>query len=437
MSSFTMKMFFKKSKNNFFYFLFLSFLFAAITLFSDLIVLQSSYIKNTTATALVNDMSGSLSYVGNVLTYDVFSLVIILVIIFLGFYGFQFYLNNQTPILAVFRVSGVSFFKILFFMLVQLLIIYAAAVGIGFGIGTLFYQFMNGLIMQMMGIPQQAVVISSEAIIYIISIVGIKLAYLLMIAVGFIYRHEIKDLLRHQETFDPQKAIKQKKPSSKFQIVAMAISLFIYIGIIIFGSGKPHAVFNANCFIAIGGFSLLLENGIKLINDTLKVKTKDTNIYIGLCHLQFFIQKIIKYLIFFSILLVVISQLLVVSFPVLVDFVYNSYVYFIISIIFLFSIIYQFVLNANTRTKDFAQLIRLGKTKNDLNKILNVEIQGFFLVLFITIFIFPLLLFCSALIYGDLSIFMAFILIGSTFFIFIIAYLIAKTLLNKMIPILH
>lgn len=427
MFNLTAKMFSKNMRNHLVYLLFLTFLIAAITLFSNLLTMQSSYIN--ASGAVFDGVPNTL----NVFSYDLLSFVMILLLIFLGFYAFQYYLNSQSKILSIFRLSGTNFYKILVYMLLQLIVIFLIASCLGFGLGNFFYQMINVYLSQLMGLPIQELKITTEAIVYIVTIVGIELIYLLLLTMGFVYRHEIKDLLGYRESFDPKKGKARKATAPHVLFAASGIFLVLYVVIVIVQKATYSGIFMANLLIISFAFPLLLKNTLSALLKKMKQMSKSTNRFIGLSHLDFDLRKMIGYLIFFAILLVVVATWTIQSYSVYENFVYNICVYLILSIIFLFTIVYQMVLNIDSRKRDFSQLLKLGKTKRDIKKIITIEVLGFFIILFTIAFLMPTISFISAIIYGNVATTIIIILLAFNISLFVLSYIVTKAVYNSVI----
>jgi hypothetical protein len=425
MLSLTVKSFIKNIKNHAVYLFFLTFIIASITLFSNLIAMQSSFLQVTGSELLPDQIIP--------MRYDILSLLIIVTVVMIGFFAFQLYLNNQAKLLSIFRLGGTSFYKILSFFLIQLVVIFSLATFLGFNLGNLFFVFVNTYVCELLEIPVMEIQITNESLIYVICFIGIKLFYLLLLTAGFVIRHEIKDLLRQQESFDPNNAKTIKKIPPKLQIFLTIIFVLIYLYVLIRSQGTYGSVFTGNLLIVSAAYPLLLKDGISNVLKKLKSLSVDTNKYIGFAHLDFTVRKILAYLGAFAILLVIVATLMINSYSVFENFVYNICVYLILSIIFFLSIGYQLVLNLDNRQKDLAQLLRFGKTKSDLQKIISIEITGFFIIVFLVTFLLPLCSFTSAVIYSDVTLNIILLLFLFTAILFILAYVIVKKIYNQIL----
>ena len=425
MLSLTVKSFIKNIKNHALYLFFLTFIIASITLFSNLIAMQSSFLQVTGSKLLPDQIIP--------MRYDILSLLIIVTVVMIGFFAFQLYLNNQVKLLSIFRLGGTNFYKILSFFLIQLVVIFSLATLLGFNLGNLFFMFVNTYVCELLEIPVMEIQITNEALIYVICFICIKLFYLLLLTAGFVIRHEIKDLLRQQESFDPNNTKTIKKIPPKFQIFLAIIFVLIYLYVLIKSQGTYDSVFTGNLLIVSAAYPLLLKDGISNVLKKLKSLSVDTNKYIGFAHLDFTVRKILAYLGAFAILLVIVTTLMINSYSVFENFVYNICVYLILSIIFFLSIGYQLVLNVDNRQKDLTQLLRFGKTKNDLQKIISIEITGFFILVFLVTFLFPICSFVSAMIYNDVALNIILLLILFTAILFILTYVIVKKIYNQIL----
>ena len=413
MFALAVKSFVKDIRNHVIYLLFLTLSISTVTLFSNIISMQSSYLFT------MEFEVGTL--------YSLVSLIVIIMVIFLGFYAFQFYLSNQSKLLSIFRMGGSSFYKILGFMLFQLLIIFVIALFLGINLGFMFYRFINNYMLQLMNLSSIDIVFTSEAIIYIVIIVSIELIYLLLLTVGFVYRHQIKKLLGYQDEFDPIKGSSLSIINNKLKYRKYLFLVpIIYSVVCLLTKGRNAGILVGNLMIVGVVYPLFLSDGISDVIKMTKRKKKDTNIYLGLAHLDFDIRKTIRYLMVLSILLVVVCGMLISSYKVFNDFVYYVCVYFVLSLISMISIVYQLLLNIEDRKKDFIQLRKLGKTRKELKKIVNVELTGFYIVLYIITFLGPIATFISATLYQEVAISIIALLVAFYLGLVVISYVVTK-----------
>ena len=227
----------------------------------------------------------------------------IAIVVAMNFYTYHFYLTSQTKEIGIFLLSGSKMSRLFLYLFTQNIVIFLIAMILGIGLGFGIIPLVNMFIGYQINEVVPLFVYHPVALFGTIGITICVLFYLAYVSVGFIHRHEIKEIIGMKNEID--------KKDQRILYLPPLLYLLIFLSpipaAIIFQDPQITAVYS---FVAIlGGFKgfcryvlpsfikklqrhVLLEHRLGLI-----VSGNFNQILISSCGIFFFhLEKFLWYL---------------------------------------------------------------------------------------------------------------------------------------------
>ena len=327
------------------------------------------------------------------------SLMVLVVVTLLGFYSYQFFLNEQTKLLGIFKLSGVSNNTIIIFYTLQLSLILLISIPIGVSVGYVFSGYVNDMIFQSLAIENQSIQLPLETIIHVILIMGAQATYYGMISFGFVYRYEINELSSFKAKASPNKIRIFNFESKMITIVSVVYFIGMMIALFRLDSPDYDNIMLIGMLLVIPLNRIVFNIIIPIINKW-KWKLKNTNWFIALSNLVVTISKTFSLTLFICVCFICVFGINITTYEFISDEVFSKCISIATIIIFIVALVFSIPMQIRSRGNDSYQLMKLGKTRKDIKQIALIEtIATIISIIFLTMFI-PCLVLCKGYLAG-------------------------------------
>ncbi len=289
------------------------------------------------------------------------------------FFTSDFFMSKKASEFAILGMSGSHYIKTTRFLMYQLgvLLGLGIAIGVVLGIGATFLA--NGIIYQYLGIDASIFELIPSAIGSLIAVFGTLVIVLVILAMGYVYRNDIMALLNQG-----RETIKRDKRAMKFPSIAY---------VLLYGYGIYGAITTSQVsdFTGIGLLGCIGAIGIirYFIPDLVKRAKKGNLITqkIPLIAFSNFVEIVTN-----SVAIIAMTVFSVIIVSAMMFGQYSNRREFIISLIGLFviivllftSILFKILVEVETRKRFFDNVYHVGYTKNQIVKIIDVELITYY-----------------------------------------------------------
>lgn len=312
------------------------------------------------------------------------SYLVIVIVVAMNFYAYNFYLSSQTKEIGIYLLGGSKLTKLFVYLVSQNTFIYLVSLIIGIILGYGLVPIVNYMIVLVLDANYPIFVYSSTALWGTVGLTLVCLFYLAVVATGFIYRHEIKELIgMKKEMQKKDERILPLGPTFYLFLMILPLAAFIFVH-----DAQTNAVFS---FIAvIAGFKgfcrYTVPRLIEKLQKSVLLEHKIGLISSGNFH-QMLVQSCSSIQIFLIICLFMNAYMIgnVHQAQNLV-LIFVAYVSLMISVSM--AIGYKILLEVNQRAVTFSHLHKLGYTKQEIVKMIRQEMMLIFGFAFITLFLY-------------------------------------------------
>lgn len=295
-------------------------------------------------------------------------------IVAVNFFAYNFYLNSQTKEIGIFMLGGTKSFRIFKYLFVQNLVIFGIALVVGLPLGALLIPLTNLYMGKLSSIDIPLFNYSSTAFFATIAIMLLTLIYLAIVATGFIYRNEIKELIGMQKEM-------KKKDGRMLDLPAMLYTILLFMPVLMIIFIREPEITAVMSFIAVlGGFKgfcrYVVPKWILKLQRRYLITHK-----LGLISSANFHQLLVQgcsIMQIFLIICIFMNTYMInnVDNPTYLAVISVSYIMLTISVAMAMG--YKILLETNHREITFKHLYKLGYTKNELSQIIRQEMLALF-----------------------------------------------------------
>lgn len=369
---FSLKMFLSEKKKAFHYIF--SCTFSVIVMF---LFLNIFYNPNYFGTSEIN------AFNFNKILSRMLSFLVIVLIVLMSLYAYHFYLINQSKELGIFLLGGSKSSNTLFYLFIQQTIIFSIALILGLFFGVIFVPFSNYLMNVVLGLDVSIFFYHPTAFFGTLILTLISLCFMALFSSGFMQRHEIKDM------------IGMVKESRKKDTRMIELPKLFYIFLILLPFGFYIFERNPQINIVIAFFSILC--GFKGFCQYVVIdifKFLQHNIFIkkryGLiasAHVQYLFVNTSPAIMFFLFIVMFMNTYILSNIhqPLNAALILLAYICLVISVIM--SLYYRILLEENKNKTTFSHLYKMGYKKDEIIKIIRLEIFAVYFILFMILFV--------------------------------------------------
>ena len=315
---------------------------------------------------------------------SILALVIMMIAAATACFANSFFLSKKTGEIAICTMSGAGVGGVTLYLVIQNFTIILIAMPIGLLIGYLCNPLLNAILYQSLGVHANIWYVSLEALVLAIVSLLAQIAALTISNAGFAYRHDILTLLNlnnRMNALPPITAIRM--PIIVYWIVTF-IPIYVFFKI-------PSDPINYIYITMLGlfGVSGLFKRGIprliKKIQRQFNIVKSKQLIAFGNFSLSLSKTSLLIQIIILSILVMICLIIDNLKKPQNLTITILSYgiIIFLMSV----SILYKVILENSNNVILYQSLYKLGYIKNDLKKIMKLEI----ILLYSTMLFFPTL----------------------------------------------
>lgn len=395
---FSIEMLLKDWKTNVYYLIMISIVSATSFVFGNI-----SYNKNLKVEMVTNQF-GSL-----VPRYNEFIIMIVLGFsLFLAIYAYLYVLKNKSQELKLIKLTGSSEKKMMYFLIVQNIVLLVLGSFLGFIIGFIINPLVNYIIYSFLNLSESYFSFDMRSCFDCFKINIFTLLITTILGIGFVHRNEIKNLSIEKSDWTKDRRM-IKFPTG--------VHIFLYcLGLLMFMTAeKGTMLLGAVVYSTIGccGASGLIRKKIcinlkDIINRTEKL---DKIKYIAVNSLIYTLKQ--NFLLILGLLFTSTSMMAwtVTCINEPQEFIV-SLVSFVFSLILLYSsVLSKFLAELKERKLNLIFLWKCGYAKDDIKKIIVSEILYFFLIIFVFSLIYILLMLIRSVYFNLLPLLLAGILL--------------------------
>ena len=395
---FSIEMLLKDWKTNVYYLIMISIVSATSFVFGNI-----SYDKDLKVEMVTNQF-GSL-----VPRYSEFIIMIVLGFsLFLAIYAYLYVLKNKSQELKLIKLTGSSVKKMMYFLIVQNIVLLVLGSFLGLIIGFIINPLVNYIIYSFLNLSKSYFFFDMRACFDCFKINIFTLLITTILSTGYVYRNEIKDLSIEKSDWTKDRRM-IKFPTG--------VHIFLYcLGLVMFMTAeKDTMLLGAVVYSIIGccGASGLIRKKLCIIlNDIINRSEKVDKIkYIAVNSLIYTLKQ--NFLLTLGLLFTSTSMMAwtvtCISEPK--EFIV-SLVSFVFSLILLYSsVLSKFLSEFKERKLNLIFLWKCGYAKDDLKKIVVLEILYFFLIIFVFSLMYILLMLIRFVYFNVLPLLLAGILL--------------------------
>lgn len=376
---FSIEMLLKDWRTNIFYLLIIAIVSATTFVFGNI-----SYDKNLKAEMVTNQF-GSL-----VPRYSEFIIMIVLGFsLFLAIYAYLYVLKNKSQELKLIKLTGSSEKKMMCFLIAQNIVLLVLGSIFGLIIGFIINPLVNYIIFSFLNLSKSIFFFDVRVCFDCFKINIFTLFITTILGIGYVHRNEIKDL-----------SIEKSDWTKDRRMIKLPTGLHILLyclGLVMFMTAEKYTIlFGAVFYSMIGccGASGLIRKKICMILKDFINRTEETDKikYIAINSLIYTLKQ--SYLLILGLLFTSTSMMAwtvtCISEPK--EFIV-SLISFVFSLILLYGcVMLEFLSKFKEKKLNLLFLWKCGYTKDDIKKIIVLEIFYFFLIIFIFSLIYILLM---------------------------------------------
>lgn len=317
----------------------------------------------------------------------------------MSFYAYRFYLENQTKELGIFMLSGTKVSRIFNYLFCANGMIFALSLILGLLLGFAILPLVNSYIGKLLHTQLNIFWFSTTALYGTVALIITILFYLAVVATGFIYRHEIKELLGMKKEM-------RKKDERMLELPKLIYILLLLFPIVAsFLWHEPEVSAFLSLLAVFGGF----YGFCRYVMPSWLVFIQRRYLYchpIGLiasAHLHQLLIRVSSVGRIFLLITIFMNTYLVVNCNEVGNSILLRIVYLILVINLCMAIVYQVLSVTRERMLTFRHLHRLGYQKQALRKVQRQEIIGLFGGLLLLLVVYTGTLYMPHLLNGDLS----------------------------------
>lgn len=377
--AFSSRLLFKDFKNNLYYLTMISIVSAAAFIFSN--------IANNSALKVEMEVNQFGNFIPR---YSEFVIMIdIGFTLFLAVYAYLYSLKKKSLELKIIKVSGGSWKKMTIFLMIQNIILLIMGSVIGLLLGLMINPLINLLIYRYLNLPNSCFEFSFLAIIDSFRVNLLTLVVTTLLASGYIYRNEIKNL-----------SIKETNWTKDRRVIRFpsGFHILLYLsGIVMFLTTENEKVLLGGVAYAVigclGAAGLIRKKvGNVLIKKASTDPKPDKINFIALRSIYYTLKRnfILILALLFSTSVMMVWTLGKIDQPI--DFII-AFISYLISLILLYSSTFSMYLaDFKTREDDQVFLWKCGYALDDLKMMIKKEIGEFYLIIFTFSIIYMLLM---------------------------------------------
>ncbi len=305
-------------------------------------------------------------------------------VVAMAFYAYNFYLENQTNELGIFMLSGSKFSRIFWYLLVQNVVIFGFAMVLGLGLGfavlPLVYLFINWFCHLDMPLFRY----NLTAMMAVVLICLLLIVYLAMVATGFVYRHDINNLLGMN-----QEAEKKDTRVIKLPLIFYVI-VFLSPLVALFQRWDPGSFGIVGFAALLAGFPGICHKVLPAVMRKLERKAFLTRkiALVAAGHFSQLVSGLATMLTVFAMICLLMNSMLLTNLQNAQNTALVLVNYAALLISAGMSVIYKLLLETDHRKQEFRHLYQLGYQVSDLKKMIVLEMAWLFGVLAVTLLLY-------------------------------------------------
>lgn len=321
----------------------------------------------------------------------------------------NFYISKKHNEFASLSLSGISSFRIAFYLLCQICILLCIAIPIGVGVGCIIIPLLNQYMYDYIGIiDAPANYIPVMAVVQTIVVVLVMVVMIIVVSSGYVYRHNIQEFLGETRTVS-----KTSIPPLK-----SAISYFILyiLGVVMIYMADHQATVYAICIgIGMSGVSGLVGSTIPKLVAVLKNRFLLTKRYalIYVSNVSYTLKSARILIVFTAIVVIGMTTIMATQIGNPREFVTAIVGYVVMLILLITSIVYNVCNEIQQRVRLFDNLWNIGYTKKELKKVVRNEVLYFYIILLLLPLLYVGVVGSRYMYYSDMDISVLIIVIGS------------------------
>lgn len=312
----------------------------------------------------------------------------------------HFYLTKKTKEFAITTLSGLNFIDMTLYLTYQNIVIMLIVMPFGLLLGYLFSVIAQAIMYYYLNIHSSIFIINSIAFFNTFATVCSMIFALIIYSSGYVYRHDISDMLSTQTVNEHE-----DKRIFKFPKTFYLMIYFFGIILMLFSTYSIN-VFVFPCFLGVLGVGGIMKYVLPDIFSYLKRKKymADQIMLISLSNLVYSLKKSIFLISLYCISSTTMIALLVAVQNDIREFV-SVCIGLIITVILLsVGIFYKYSSEAIQRKIFFFNLYKLGYTSNKIKKIIKWEVFLYYLLMIMIPIIYIVIILIRCYLHGDMTI---------------------------------
>ncbi|MBR4446067.1 MAG: hypothetical protein IKS37_09285 [Solobacterium sp.] len=313
-------------------------------------------------------------------------------------YANNFFVRRKAPELAVRLISGATYTQLSMYLLLQTLILMAAAMPLGIVIGRLLLPVLSNAVSMYAQVPY-TIEIRKDGIVMASVFLGFVVFWIIMLNLSFAYRNAANMLFHSTALYKPQKSGTLYLPLPA--ILRKTVSAILFLGPIAWMAFNPAPAF---LYVLISSFGMVMfikEAAVPYL--TKRINGSDSIKMASLGFLRRDIQVItVSTILYFTDAVLLLSAItLKDGQPVEMAMYMLSYV--IMNLMLALALLFQFSSELSARIRPFATLSQIGCTPRQQKQAQNRELLALFGILLVLDLLYTGALLVPAMMHGRIE----------------------------------